>query len=68
MTFILTIYLNLIQFTEVVNFAMLNFKMQEVKKTIMFLFYHGEIGDSTESGQLPVNILKRGAITYYTIT
>ena len=36
MRLILKVYLNLIQFTEVVIFDMLNLKMQEVKITICF--------------------------------
>ena len=67
MTFILTIYSNLIQFTEAAIFATLNLKIQEVKKT-MFLFHYGQMGGNRGNGQLPVNILKRGSITYYTIT
>ena len=34
----------------------------------MFLLHHGQMGGKRGNGQLPVNILKRGPITYYTIT
>ena len=38
------------------------------KKKHMFLFWYGQMGGNRENGQLPMNILKRGPITYYTIS
>ena len=34
----------------------------------MFLFHYGQMGGLRGNGQLPINILKRGPITYYTIS
>ena len=34
----------------------------------MFLFHYGQIGGNRGNGQLPVNILRKGTITYYTIS
>lgn len=34
----------------------------------MFLFRYGQMGGNRGNGQLPTNILKRGPITYYTIS
>ena len=34
----------------------------------MFLFHYGQMGGNRGNGQLPLNILRRGPITYYTIS
>ena len=46
------------------DFCILNFK----KKEVMFLFHYGQMGGSRGTYQLPLNVLKRRPITYYTIT
>ena len=33
----------------------------------MFLFHHGQTGDNRGNRQLPINILRRGPIKYFTI-
>ena len=38
------------------------------KKNHMLLFHNGQMGGKRGNGQLPVNILRRGPITYYTIS
>ena len=60
------IYSGTIQFTKVVIFVKLILKTQEVKKKNMFLFHFGQTGGNRGNGQLQINVLKRGAITYYT--
>ena len=45
------------------DFCILNFKKEEV----MFLFHYGQMGGSRGTCQLPLNVLKRRPITYYTI-
>ena len=34
----------------------------------MFLFHYGQMDGNRENGQLPINSLRRGPITYYTIS
>ena len=34
----------------------------------MFLFHYGQMGGNRGNGQLPLNILRRGPITYCTIS
>ena len=63
MMLILKIYFSPTQLTENAIFAILNFK----KKEVMFLFHYGRMGGSRGACQLPLNVLKRGPITYYTI-
>lgn len=60
------IYSRTIQFTKVAIFVKLILKTQEVKKKNMFLFHFGQTGGNRGNGQLQINVLKRGAITYYT--
>ena len=60
------IYSGTIQFTKVAIFVKLILKTQEVKKKNMFLFHFGQTGGNRGNGQLQINVLKRGAITYYT--
>ena len=60
------IYSGTIQFTTVAIFVKLILKTQEVKKKNMFLFHFGQTGGNRGNGQLQINVLKRGAITYYT--
>ena len=38
------------------------------KKNHMFLFLYEQTGGNRGNGQLPINILRRGQITYYTIS
>lgn len=59
------IYSGTIQFTKVAIFVKLILKTQEVKKKNMFLFHFGQTGGNRGNGQLQINVLKRGAITYY---
>ena len=44
------------------------FANSRAKKNHMFLFHYGQMGGNRGNGQLPVNILRRGPITYYTIS
>ena len=60
------IYSGTIQFTKVAIFVKLILKTQEVKNKNMFLFHFGQTGGNRGNGQLQINVLKRGAITYYT--
>ena len=60
------IYSGTIQFTKVAIFVKLILKTQEVKKKNMFLFHFGQTGGNRGNGQLQINVLKRGVITYYT--
>ena len=60
------IYSGTIQFTKVAIFVKLILKTQEVKKKNMFLFHFGQTGRNRRKRQLQINVLKRGAITYYT--
>ena len=60
------IYSGTIKFTKVAIFVKLILKTQEVKKKNMFLFHFGHTGGNRGNGQLQINVLKRGAITYYT--
>ena len=60
------IYSGTIQFTKFAIFVKLILKTQEVKKKNMFLFHFGQTGGNRGNGQLQINVLKRGAITYYT--
>ena len=62
------VYLCQIQSIKVVTFATSNFKSQEVKKTHMFPFHYGQMGGSRQNFQRPINVLKRGPITYCSIT
>ena len=61
------IYLDLTVFVRAVIFVKPSLKIQEAKKT-MFLFHYGQMGSNRENRQLPINILKRRGITYYTIS
>ena len=61
------IYLNLIVSTRVAIFVKLSLQTQEQKR-ITFFFHYGQMGVNRGNGQLPVNILRRGPITYYTIS
>ena len=50
------------------DICQLEFEKSRSKKTHMFLFHYGQMGGIRGNGQLPINILKRGPITYYTIS
>ena len=67
MMLILKIYFSPTQLIENAIFAILNLKKKEVKKS-MFLFHYGQMGSNKDAGQLALNVLKRGPITYYLIT
>ena len=62
------IYLNQTLYTKTVIFVNLSLKNQEAKKNHMFFFHYGQMGGIRGNRQLPINILKRGLITYYTIS
>ena len=44
----------------------MDFENSRSKKKHMFLFHFGKTGGNRGNGQLQINVLKRGAITYYT--
>ena len=50
------------------DFCHVEFENARSKNNHMFLFHHGQMGGNSGNGQLPVNILKRGPITYYNVT
>ena len=47
--------------------CMMEFKSCRLKKNHMFLFHYNQSGGNTLNQQLPVNTLKRGPITYFSI-
>ena len=50
------------------DICQIEFENSRAKNNHMFLFYYGQMGGNRGNGQLPVNILRRGPITYYTIS
>ena len=50
------------------DICQIEFENSRAKKNHMFLFHYGQMGGNRGNGQLPVNILRRGLITYYTIS
>ena len=55
-------------FCEGCDICQTEFENSRSKKNHMFLFHYGQMGSNRENRQLPINILKRGGITYYTIS
>ena len=49
------------------NRCMMEFKNCRVKKTHMFLFHYNQAGDSRMNQQLPINVLRRGPVKYFSI-
>ena len=45
-----------------------DFGSLRIRKNHMFLFYYGQTGSKRGKSQLPINILKRGPIKYFTIS
>ena len=71
-TFFLKICSPMIQLTRRADFANKLLKVLEVKKKHMFLFHYGkhqQMGGNRgpRTSALPINVLKRGPITYYSI-
>ena len=50
------------------DICQIEFENSRSKKNHMLLFHYGQIGGNRGNDQLPVNILIRGPITYYTIS
>ena len=50
------------------DFCHIESQKERSKKIHMFLFRYGQMGGSKDAGQLALNVLKRGPITYYSIT
>ena len=50
------------------NICQIEFDNSRIKKNNMFLFHYGQMGGNRGNGQLPLNILRRGPITYCTIS
>ena len=46
---------------------MMEFKNCRLKKNHMFLFYYSQAGGSRLNQQLPINVLRRGSIKYFSI-
>ena len=49
------------------DICQIDFENSRSQKNHIFLFHYGQLGGNRGNGQLPINILKRGPITYYTI-
>ena len=47
--------------------CMIEFKNCRSKKNHIFLFHYNQSGGSTTNQQLPINVLKRGPITYFSV-
>ena len=50
------------------DICMIDFNNSRSRKNHMFLFHYNQMGGNRGNQQLPVNILKRGPIKYFTIS
>ena len=63
---VLKIYLHLTN-TKSCDICGIHFKSSRTRKNCMFLLHYNQMGGNRRNQQLPMNILKRGPIKYFSI-